>query len=127
MTKITIIPTKQTPEINFNFDTCEFLISGCSRPEDVELFYRPIIKKIEENKLLLLANPNKLKIKIHILYFNSSSLKFLLELLRMTISIKSTDGIEIHWTYDKDDEDVEEVGHEFAEALNLPFTFSENQ
>jgi len=126
MTKIILKPTKQTPEILFNFEEAEFLIKGCSRPEDVELFYGPLIKKIDENKDLIGQNEKNLKFDIHILYFNSSSLKFLLELMRLCVAIKGPDFIDINWIYDKDDEDVMEVGHEMSEALNLSFVFIEN-
>ena len=118
--------TKQTPEIDFNFDTCQFLISGCSRPENVELFYGPVIKKTEEFKPILTNNPDKLVVKMYMVYFNSSSLKFLLELFRMFITIKTSDGVKIVWVYDKDDDDVLEIGTEFSEALNIPFEFHEN-
>ena len=126
MIKIQIKPTKQTPEINFDFEKAEFVIKGCSRPEDVELFYGPIIKKIDEYKKILKSNPTHLKINIHIVYFNSSSLKFLLELLRLCVFIKGPDSVDINWKYDKDDEDVMEVGHELSEALNVSFVFVEN-
>jgi len=126
MTKILLNPTKQTPEIDFNFDDVCFLIKGCSRPEDVELFYGPLIKKIDENKSILIENKKHLKIDIHIVYFNSSSLKFLLELLRLCVAIKGPDAVDVNWIYDKDDDDVMEVGHEISEALNLSFVFIEN-
>jgi len=126
MTKITLHPTKQTPEILLDFDACQFLIKGCSRPEDVELFYGPLIKKIDENKLLLINNPNHLEITVHMVYFNSSSLKFLLELLRFCVKIKSPDAVDLKWIFDKDDDDVYEVGNELSEALNLSFEFIEN-
>ena len=125
MTKILLNPTKQTPEVNFNFDEADFVIKGCSRPEDVELFYGPLIMKIEEHKTVLLNNSQKLKIKVHIVYFNSSSLKFLLELLRVCVLIKGPNDVYITWISDKDDEDVLEVGHELSEALNVIFEFVE--
>ena len=126
MTKITLKPSKQTPEILLDFDDCRFQIKGCSRPEDVELFYGPLLQKIDEYKISIIQNPKKLIIDIHMVYFNSSSLKFLLELLRFCVTIKGADNINLNWIYDKDDDDVFEVGNELSEALNIIFTFIEN-
>jgi hypothetical protein len=126
MTKITLSSSKQTPEILLDFEACKFQIKGCSRPEDVELFYGPLIKKIDEHRTILTQNPKHLEIDIHMIYFNSSSLKFLLELLRFCVKIKGPDAIILNWIYDKDDDDVYEVGNELSEALNITFTFIEN-
>lgn len=126
MENIHILPTKQTPEVFFDFDTCQLKIEGCCRPEDVEAFFGPILRKVNEQSVKLVRNVNKLDITIHMVYFNSSSLKFLLELLRTCVIIKGHDGISINWMYDKDDDDVLEVGHELSEALNSVFKFIEN-
>ena len=126
MTKISIQPTKQTPEILLDFENLDFQIKGCSRPEDTENFYGPLIKSIEENRAMLQSAIEKLTIEVNIIYFNSSSLKFLLELFRSIIRYKHPDAIEINWHFEKDDEDVKEVGLEFSEALNIPVSFYES-
>ena len=55
-------------------------------------------------------------------YFNSSSAKFILDVLILINNIH-TDGLsmQIDWYYDENDEDIQEMGDELKEEVNIPF------
>lgn len=121
MEKLLISPTDDTPEIKFDKEQGQFLISGKSLPEDVIEFYRPVFAWLER----YVANPNdETLLKVKIFYFNSASQRAINEvfsiLSRLTIKEKKVD---IEWHYHEEDEEMLEAGVEYAELSNLPFRY----
>lgn len=121
MEQLIISPTDDTPEIKFDKEQGQFLISGKSLPEDVIEFYRPVFAWLER----YVANPNdETLLKVKIFYFNSASQRAINEvfsiLSRLTIKEKKVD---IEWHYHEEDEEMLEAGVEYAELSNLPFRY----
>ncbi len=124
--------TTSTPKVHFDIDRSIFEIKGCSRPEDVRDFYIPIISWLdkfrasltEEYKLRFTESPLVFNFKFD--YFNSSSAKFILDIL-MIINQMHAKGlhVNIHWHYDQNDEDMREVGEELSDVVDFPFKYVE--
>jgi hypothetical protein len=121
MKPLILVGTDDTPKIHFDNKTGTFEISGRSLPEEVYLFYAPVIEWIKVYSLV----PNEVTVvKLKLEYFNSASQRFLLEVL--TCFEKITEHgkeIKIEWHYHEGDEEMKEVGDDYEDLLNIPFTF----
>lgn len=67
-----------------------------------------------------------LEVSINLEYFNTSSSKCLYDIFR-SIKRLAMSGTEIYinWLYHPEDEDMLEVGEDYSDLLNLPFSFVE--
>lgn len=124
MKPLIIKGTEYSPEITFKPDTAVFSISGESRPEDAGKLYNTVLKWLEEYLAEAGKNTSPLRFEFKLLYFNTVSAKYILEILRL-LHISSSQGlnIQIVWHYKAKDEDIKESGEEFARLVNLPFEF----
>ncbi len=114
-----IAKTEETPEVSFNLENKEFAITGRSLPEDAFSFYKPIIDWIKDYNKHSLSQVN---ITFHLDYFNSSSGRYIMELLVALENSKSADSnLSITWVSDQDDELMIEKGEEFQSLIDLPF------
>ena len=111
--------TPKTPEINFNFTSGVFLISGVSVPEDPIQFYTEIINWLE-NYIKLPARYTKIVFKLS--YVNTSSLQFIYSLLQ---KIDVMSKCRVQWFYFEEDIDMKEMGEDFKDALSVKFSFVE--
>lgn len=129
MEEIKISSTEKSPRVLFDPDNRRFELEGNSRPENVREFYHPIIDKLKnyfeeilhsDNLEDYKENPVKFVFKLE--YFNSSSAKFISDIL-VLIGNYSKKGvhIKIYWYFDEGDEDMMEVGEDFSEMIDIPF------
>jgi len=119
MEPLSIRSTEDTPKVVFDPFKELFEISGRSLPEDVNLFYNPILDWIRD----YLDNPNpKTIFIINLQYFNTASSKILGEIFNL-LDDKYEQGydIELKWYAVEEDEDIIDAGEEFAENVNMPF------
>ena len=125
MDNLLINATEITPKICFDYINKTFEISGESRPENVKDFYEPILTWIDN--FFKSNNNNTLsKFDIKLEYFNSSSAKFLLTLLKnLGVFYKSGTKIEINWYYEEGDDDMKEAGEQMSEMAKIPFNLIE--
>jgi hypothetical protein len=131
MKPIVLEETASTPRVVFDINKNQFEITGCSRPEDVRSFYMPIVD------WLMTLNANSVNyierfkkdaavFKIKLSYFNSSSAKFILDImLLLNMMHKNGLNVSLEWLYEKGDEDMLEVGKELAEMINFQLKFVE--
>lgn len=111
--------TEETPKIAFDVESGDFIMEGRSLPEDAYTFFKPVIEWINE---FIESHECDVKMKIHLDYFNSSSGRYLMEILAMIEkSCENGDRFSITWISEKDDELMIEKGEEFQSLLNLPF------
>jgi len=110
MDNIAIESTTNTPAINFRTDG-RMLMEGRSLPENVTIFYSPLI----EWAALLKAQVVKMDINLE--YVNSASIKKILELLKVLDANNNIKEFFVNWHYEKDDEDALENGQIFEELL----------
>jgi hypothetical protein len=115
--------TDTTPVINFNANSGELLIEGKLIPEDAKEFFEPILSWLDEYvKTDIYAT--KLKLKLH--YFNVSSSKNILYIFyTLNNLIKRERLVEIEWYYSIDEDEMYELGQDFALMVNIPFKFIE--
>jgi hypothetical protein len=131
MENLLIRPTQTSPEISFSLEDNLFRISGTSRPEDVRAIYYPVIDWIKEltEKLLngeinKFSAENPLIFQIDLIYFNSSSAKFLFDIFsELKMIAPSGIPVIVSWYYEKDDPDMLEAGNDFASLAEMEFTY----
>lgn len=112
--------TADCPYINFSEDG-NLEIEGRSITEDPFSFWQPLLEWIEG---YLKKPASKTKISVFLEYSNSSSNKYINELLRMFESVhgKATEVV-VDWRYETDDESVLQLGEDFQSIISLPFDF----
>jgi hypothetical protein len=106
-----------TPEIVFDKENGIFKISGRSLPEDVVEFYKPVLEWIDNYKLAPNANT---EVTLKVEYLNTASSKLIQDVL---MSFEKIQGSKVVWYYREDDDDMDGMGHEYAEIIELPFEF----
>lgn len=119
MSVIKIQGTDDTPTVTLDKENNIFEISGRSLPEDVVVFYKPILEWLDEYK----NDPLDLTVfNFKLEYFNTASSKLLLDVLLKLEDINN-DGHEVlvKWWYPDDDEDMEEAGEEYSDIVDVPF------
>lgn len=112
--------TAKTPRIEFNPNTGEFIIEGRSISENAFAFFKPFIEWID--KYLLQPAPKTI-FTLRLEYFNSSSLKSIMIILKKLETLYNNGhDAAIHWYYESDDEDMQAEGKNCATLLRIPFS-----
>ena len=121
MEALRIQATVKTPEVLFDPANEVFEIKGKSIPDDAEAFFESVLSWIED----YVSNPNeKTVLKIDLEYFNISSSKRILFLFYKLNELKEKDKfVKILWYYNEEDEDMFEVGQDYAFMVKIPFDF----
>ncbi len=123
--------TEKSPQVLFDTKKSLFEIKGISRPENVRDFYFPLIYKIKKYFDNIIekdqGDPFKdesFKFNFKLEYFNSSSAKFISDIL-VVIKELSEKGLnlKIYWYFTDGDEDMKEVGEDFSEMISVPFNY----
>ena len=116
MENIRIEATDRSPHIDFDFDKNVFVVKGESYPEDVAAFYGPVLDALEQH--LEEIDGAEIRFDFELIYFNSSTAKILMGLFE-TLDEAAEDGndVLVTWTFEEDDDTMEELGEEFAEDL----------
>ncbi len=127
-----IAATNYTPKIFLDRDKNVFEIEGESRPENVYDFYLPVINTLMiffENLAENIDNKQDtnttFRANFKLIYFNSSSAKFIADILNIFKLYNNKKGIDfkIYWHFNEDDDDVKEAGEELSEMISLPFNY----
>ena len=90
-------------------------MEGISIPENTVDFYRTLIYWVNEYAISPLSETT-LILKLE--YFNTSTSVVLLDLFKLLSKIK---GSKIHWYYEIDDVEMEEVGRDYSDMIDIPF------
>lgn len=129
MDSFIIAPTEDSPSVNFDTTANHFVISGASRPENSRNFYTPIIDWITDYESVLESRKQSgdntpLTLVYRFDYFNSSSAKFILDiLLILKRFVDKGYSVKVQWICDGRDEDMLDMGHEFSELAELEFDY----
>lgn len=116
MSELHLSGTPKTPAIDFETDPCNLSISGRSIPEDSIAFYKPLMDWVDSHMM----NGNEpIEVSIRLEYFNTSSSKCLMDLLKR-IEAKASDA-QVSWYYEEEDEDMLEAGEDYDAIIDLPF------
>jgi SiaC family regulatory phosphoprotein len=123
MEVLSIEATAQTPSISFNPLIGRMEINGRSIPDTPDEFWMPVLNWFES---YLISPSPKTTFKINLEYFNISSSKRILFLL-YKLNELSERGLDVcvEWHYRTEDEDMYEVGQDYAYMVKVPFEFKE--
>lgn len=117
MDVLKIPKTDDTPEVIFDRVKGIFEMSGRSLPEDSVAFYAPVFSWLKHYG----AEPNPTtEFVFKLEYTNTASSKMVQDILSALEKIK---GVTIVWYYLTGDEDMESMGHELSELVEIPFQF----
>lgn len=112
--------TEDTPEVYFSASEGVFRLKGRSLPENAWQFYQPLIEWTRSYCSMYCQDT---RIELHMDYFNSSSGRFLFEILTI-MELESLDKSRFHvyWYAESEDELMIEKGEELQSLLDLAFT-----
>jgi len=115
--------TVKTPTVVLDADTGLLLIRGRSIPENTIDFFSPINNWVDNYCTI---PKDKTTFQIRLEYFNTSTSKCLLDLLRKFENInKYRSEVTVEWFYETDDDDMEEAGQDYQAIVELPFSMIE--
>ena len=115
MENIRIEATDNTPEVDFDFEANAFALRGILYPEDAFPFFDPILRPFREHLSELASDAT---FTFELTYFNSSSARFVMEILRVLDgAAQGEHAVRIVWVCDDEDDNMQETGEEFAEDL----------
>ncbi|MDB2363442.1 DUF1987 domain-containing protein [Flavobacteriales bacterium] len=123
MESIKIDGTPKTPTVNFDIESGLLELIGRSIPENSIEFYKPVLEGLDQYS----GSPKeKTKVNIKLEYFNTSSSKCILDVLKKLEGIhKSGSEVIINWHFEEDDEDMEEAGEDYQAIIQVPFNMIE--
>lgn len=143
MQPLHIPPSADTPYVHFEPSNKMYLIRGKSMMENAAVFYTGIIDWLEKFEKTLIKNidatssPQNHRFVFRLDYFNTSSGKFLFEIVEIIDRIytriedynfsadsPSSVKIQIEWHYHQEDEIMKAVGDEMQDLTELCFEFS---
>lgn len=119
--EIILDKTTDTPLVHFAPGL--LVIEGRSITEDVIGFWTPLQRWVET----YIANPEPItRIEVGLEYTNSSSNKFISQILRRVTSIaEKGHKVEVFWKYEDDDESILQLGKDMESVCELPFKYIE--
>lgn len=119
MENLIIESTNATPAVLFLTEKGILKFEGKSLPEDAIGFYQKI--EMALNDYVANSECDLLHITCEFEYINTSSCKALYIILKKAVD--SINNVSIVWGYEEDDEDILELGEDFADALGVEFEF----
>jgi len=121
MQALYIEATDKTPSIHFDPSKGLFEIKGKSIPNDAEAFYAPVLEWMEE----YVKSPSaKTYFELNLEYFNITSSKRILFLLyKLNELVDTKNEVHVKWYYAESDDDMHEVGQDYAFMVKVPFQF----
>jgi hypothetical protein len=121
ITELKIQKTSRTPEVIFDPAAGNFSIRGRSIPEDSVGFYQPLYNWLDRFGTQA-PKEEKFTVEIELEYFNTSSSKCILDVFKRLNRLHHAGvRVEVVWLFDEDDEDLEEMGEDYRDLLDLPF------
>lgn len=117
MDRLTIAPTKSTPDIRFDPDSGQLSMRGESFPENAAKFYAPLFAAIDA----FAANPAApaLCVDLEMIYLNSSSSKIFFNLFDQLEKIAAAGHpVTVNWRYSAENDTAQTCGEEFQEDAN---------
>ena len=126
MLSLHIPGTNKSPDVHFEKFSGTLTLSGKSSLENPTKFYEPLLKWMTK---YIKTPSEKTTFQMHLEYFNSSSSKHIMKLLRVLENAQNEhrSKIVIEWQYDGDDGSMMEAGEDFQSVLSLDFNFVEEK
>ena len=110
---------RNTPNVVFDPNNGSLEIKGRSLPSNPPLFYKKLNSWIKAYSEF----PNKhTTLNINVEYFNNSSSKCIVELLKQLENLESKSEVTVNFYCDKDDSDMLDTGDYFKSTTKVPFS-----
>jgi hypothetical protein len=116
--------TEKTPAVEIHHKEGMIRVSGCSIPENADRFYAPIQDEVERYA----ASPRpRTTVHIALEYFNSSTSKYLLDLLKRLEDLHATglSQVTLEWYFQEGDLDMKEAGEDYRSLVEFPVKLRE--
>jgi hypothetical protein len=119
-----LVATDKTPAVRIVRSQGLVELTGCSIPENADRFYSPIQDRVEQYAL---APQPRTIIRINLSYFNSSTSKYLLDLLKRLEDLHATNRSQVvmEWYYQTGDLDMKEAGEDYRSLVEFPVKLKE--
>ncbi len=118
METIIIQETIDTPRITLDYNNLHIKIEGPSYPENAFLVYSNVLKWLNE---IGDQYDGALTCDFGFCYISSASKKLIFEILIILEELYDKEKeVVVNWIYEKQDEDMIEMGEEYAEMLEIP-------
>ncbi|MEX0987591.1 MAG: DUF1987 domain-containing protein [Bacteroidales bacterium] len=119
MEKLEIAGTTKTPNIQMDADSGMMLFEGRSNPENAREFYQPVLDWLDE---YINYPAEKTDVTINLELFNTSSSKYLLEVLRKIRILADKDHLfNVKWMYEEDDLEMLDTAEAYEMMTGLRF------
>jgi hypothetical protein len=125
MEQLHLPATEKTPSVRFIPSEGVLELSGCSIHENADKFFRPLLERVED----YCKQPHKSTvIRLSLTYFNSSSAKYILDLLKLLDEVQASGNgkVLLEWTYEEGDLDMQEAGQDYKGLLEMPVKLIES-
>jgi hypothetical protein len=125
MEPLRIEQTESSFGIDFDHNTHTLTFKGESRPENSPVFFQPLMDWLNDykNYLIYLKDQSEINVNVdfRVDYFNSTSAKFILDIIMMLKEISDLDNVNlvVNWHYRSMDEDMLESGEEFQDMTEM--------
>ena len=120
---IEVVATTKTPFLRLNKDDGTIEISGISIPENTREFYWKFNRWLAEYSL----NPQPTtKVKVALIYMNSSSSVIITRMLRLLDSLVGLKSeVEIDWYYESEDLEMRDIGQHYYDTMKCKINLHE--
>ena len=112
--------TEDTPLVHFDPETGKFEIRGNSIPENIYMFYDPVLSWLDK----YMKEPHDTtEFIFEMKMISSSSSKIFFDLLNKIDAINDTTNSEVKvtWLYSIYDDEIREIGLDYRDSMNVPF------
>lgn len=120
MEQLIIEETPDTPYVNLNPDKGTLDFIGNSIPENVNMFYEPILNWLES----YVKNPNRKTVfNFRMKMISSSSSKIFFDILNTVDLLFERENciVRVNWYYNVYDDEIREIGLDYKDSINAPF------
>jgi hypothetical protein len=119
---LSLEPTEDSPRVYLDTGSGSITCSGTAIPENSEEYYGPILDWLAD---FVETDPEKVEVNFKLDYFNTSSSKYILEMLRTLERLAQNGRVIIRWHYLMEDEDMKEAGEDYQIMVKIPFELVE--
>ncbi|MCQ2030992.1 DUF1987 domain-containing protein [Stutzerimonas zhaodongensis] len=119
MNDFIITGSQSSPAIQSDWENGVLAMQGDSYPENSYELFHQVIEWIER---YLAEAGRPLRLELHLLYLNTSSIKAVMDIFDL-LEAAHQDGksVAVNWHYDRRNERVVELAEEFKEDCTFPF------
>jgi len=119
MEKLVIEGTPKTPKIVLDADSGSLLFEGRSNPENANDFFEPVMDWLDA----YIRHPaEKTDLKLNLELFNTSSSKYIMEVLRKIRYLADNDHLfNVTWMYEDDDLEMLDTAEAYEMMTGLRF------